>query len=74
MIKDIAYQTILGLPIVAYGGMLTLILIIFVAYIGMSLRSGKTKIPYKYHPLLAKIAIALGLIHMFFALSIYLNY
>ena len=74
MISNFAYQTFLGLPLVAYGGIITLILFSTVAYIGMSLKSGKSKIPYKFHPILAKIAIALAIIHALFALSIYLNY
>lgn len=73
MITQIAYYPVLGIPIVAYFGMVTLILLLTTAAVGFLNFRGNTKIPFKWHPHLAFATIILAIIHAIFALSIYLK-
>ncbi|OGI26708.1 MAG: hypothetical protein A2359_03460 [Candidatus Moranbacteria bacterium RIFOXYB1_FULL_43_19] len=74
MILKIAYTLILGLPIVAYLGMLALLSLFSTATIGYLNFKGNTKIPFKWHLRLAKLTIFLALVHALFALSAYLGF
>jgi len=74
MITQIAYHTILGIPVVAYLGMVTLLLLLSTATVGFLNFRGNTKIPFKWHPRLAGTTIAAAVIHAIFALSIYLKF
>jgi hypothetical protein len=74
MISQIAYSQIGGLPVVAYFGSATFLLLLSTATIGFLNFRGNTKIPFKWHPRLAGATIILAIIHVFLALSVYLKY
>lgn len=74
MITQIAYYPVWGLPVVAYLGMVTLLLLLSTATVGFLNFKGNTKIPFKWHPRLAGATITLAVIHAIFALSIHLGY
>jgi len=74
MIHNLALATFLGLPAVAYGGMLTFLLILFAATVGYLNNKGNHTIPFKWHPRLAVAVIIVAIIHAIFGLSIFLNF
>lgn len=74
MIQNIALTQILGLPLVAYGGMTTLLLVLFTAIVGFLNYRGITTIPFKWHPVLALLTIIFSLIHGVMGLSIFLGF
>jgi hypothetical protein len=74
MISQIAYSQIGGLPVVALFGIATLLLLLSTATIGFLNFRGDTRIPFRWHPRLAGATIVFAIIHVFFALSIYLRY
>lgn len=74
MIQNIALTKMLGLPVVAYGGIFTLLLVIATATVGYLRLKGVTTVPFKVHPQLALATIILALIHAFFGLSLFLGY
>jgi hypothetical protein len=74
MIHNIALTTFLGLPAVAYGGMLTFLLLLSTGTVGFLNLKGNHTIPFKWHPRLALTTIIVGLVHAFFGLSIFLNF
>ena len=74
MITQIAYHTFFGLPVVAYLGMITFLLLLSTATIGFLNFKGNTKIPFRWHPRLAKATIALAVVHAIFALSAHLGF
>ena len=74
MINTLALVSVLGLPLVAYGGIVTFLLILFTAVIGYLNFKGVSTIPFKWHPRLAVLTILLALIHAFLGLSIFLGY
>jgi len=69
MLKEIALYTILGKPILMYGGILTFVLLIAGAIIGGMAMKGKTNI--KTHLLIVRIAIVLALIHAILGMSLF---
>jgi len=71
MLKNISYFLILGKPLIVWMGIITLLSFLFTAYIGMANLKGNNKIPFKWHKRLAKISVALALIHGFLAASAY---
>ena len=73
MLSSIAYFPIFGKPLILYLGITTLSLFIITASIGLMIFRG-VKIPFKFHPRVAAIALTLGVIHGTLALSIYLSY
>ncbi len=70
MISDIAYFQILGIPIVAYAGVLTFLCFSFTALIGYLNLHGNRSIPFKFHPAMALTSICIGLLHALLGLSI----
>ncbi len=74
MISDIAMYVILGRPLVMYGGILSIILLISTATVGYLNFRGKTAIPFKWHPRLAIATITVALLHAILGLSISLNF
>jgi len=74
MIHELALSLFLGKPLVMYGGIFTLLLMIFTATIAILNFKGIHTIPIKWHPRLAAITIAVALIHAFFGLSIFFNF
>jgi len=74
MISSLAYQPVAGLPLVAYLGIATLILLLSTATVGFLNFRGDTRISFKWHPRLAAATISAAIIHAIFALSAYLNF
>jgi hypothetical protein len=54
-----------------YGGILTLLSFLFTASIALMNHKGIHAIPFKWHPIMAKISISLALIHALLGLSLY---
>ena len=73
MLSSIAYSPIFGKPLILYLGIITLSLFIITALMGLMIFRG-VRIPFKFHPTMAAIALTFGIIHGTMALSIYLNY
>jgi len=71
MLTSIAYFLILDKPLILYLGIITLILLLFAAAMGFLVMKGKAK--FKYHLLLARITIALALVHGILGLALYFN-
>ena len=74
MIQTIALIRFLGLPLVVYGGITTLLLVMFTATVGFLNFKGISVIPFKWHPLLALITITVAILHGVLGLSIFLGY
>jgi hypothetical protein len=74
MVSQIAYYLIAGLPVVAYLGIATLLLLLSTATVGFLNFRGNTKIPFRWHPRLAGATIVLAIIHAIFALSGHLGF
>lgn len=68
MLSEIAYFPIFGYPLVLYLGIITLLLFITTASIGLMIFRG-VKIPFKIHPTMAATALTFGVIHGTLALS-----
>ncbi|MBW2992271.1 hypothetical protein KY345_03575 [Candidatus Woesearchaeota archaeon] len=65
VLKNITYFNIFGIPLIAYGGVVTLGFIIATAY------TGSKQKPIKVHKTLAGVSIALGAIHGLLAILAY---
>jgi len=65
MLNNITYFGIFGIPLIVYGGILTLGFVIATAYTG-----AKNK-PMKVHKALAIVSIILGVIHGLLAILAY---
>jgi len=74
MIHTIAYTLIFGKPVIMYGGLATLAMLLFTATVGFLNFHGNHKIPFKWHPVLAVITIIFGLLHGLLGLSVYFNF
>ena len=74
MIQTLALTLLFGKPMVMYGGIFTLLLLLFTATVGALNMKGIAIIPLKYHFKLALATIIIGLIHAFFGLSIFFNF
>jgi cytochrome b561 len=68
MFQTITFYPIFGVPLLMYGGMFTLLLFFFAAYIGNANMKGNHNIPVKWHILIAKTAIVLAILHGLFAI------
>jgi hypothetical protein len=74
MISNIALTLFLGFPVVMYGGIFTLLLLLTTTTVGFLDRYGIRVITFKWHPRLAIITIIVALIHGLFGLSILFNF
>ncbi len=74
MIHTLALTMFLGKPLVMYGGIFTLLLLLFTATVGFLNFKGISVIPFKWHPRLALTTIIVALVHGLFGLSIYFNF
>ncbi|MFC1598615.1 hypothetical protein ACFL2U_01205 [Patescibacteria group bacterium] len=66
MLTQITFYPILGIPLIAWGGLITLTLFILAAIIAILNSKGITKQPlitFKGHAFLAKIGLIFGIIH-----------
>jgi len=69
MLQQIATYTILGKPLLMYGGIFTFILLITGAIVGGM--AAKAKISVRTHVLIVRIAIALALVHAILGISLF---
>ncbi len=74
MLLNISYYLILGKPLIFYSGILTLLLLLFTAFVGYRHFIGKPILAFKWHPRLAIITIILALIHSLMGLSAYFKF
>jgi hypothetical protein len=74
MLHTLAFTMFLGKPMIMYGGLLTLALLLFTATVGFLNFKGITVIPFKWHPVLAATTIIIALFHGLLGLSIYFNF
>ena len=74
MIHNYALILIFGKPLIMYGGLATLLLMIFTATVGALNTKGIQTIPFKWHPRLALLTIIVGLLHALFGLSIFFKF
>ena len=63
MLRNISYFLVFGKPLIMYLGMLTLLSFLFTALIALLNKKGINKIPITWHFRMAKISIALAVIH-----------
>jgi hypothetical protein len=63
MLEQITFYNIFGVPLIAYGGMLALVCLLFTAAVPILNQKGINKIPMKWHFIMAKATLALALIH-----------
>jgi len=68
-LTDLATYSILGKPFVLYGGAITLIAFLVVAYLGYQMTQGKAKL--ETHKTAAIIAVVLGVAHAILAISMF---
>jgi hypothetical protein len=72
MFEKITHQLIFGIPLIAYGGMFTLLLFLATATVAYGTRKGFLRVKVKWHYRLAFLSIASGLFHAVFAMLAYL--
>jgi len=63
VLNSITYFQIFGKPLIMYAGIITLLCFLFTAAIPILNKGGKIKIPFKWHPIMARISIMLAIIH-----------
>jgi hypothetical protein len=68
----IAFLHFAGLPFVAWMGIITLTSFLITATWGWLALKNPQKVPFKVHPILAKISITLAILHGILAMSIFL--
>jgi len=71
MLSEIASFQIFGKPLIMWGGLLTIVLLIITALIPI-LRRKYMQIPYELHVWMARVTIVIALFHGILALSMYL--
>ncbi len=71
MISQIAYQQIAGIPMVGWGGITTLILMLITAIIAWLNLKGIRFLGIKWHKIFAAISIIAGLAHGTIAILAY---
>lgn len=74
MIYTIAITKVFGLPLVLYGGLITLLLVIFTATIGFLNFKRTSIIPFKWHPIFAIITVTVAIIHGILGLSFFFGF
>lgn len=74
MINRLAYTLVLGQPVIMYGGIITLILLVTTAVVGYLNFKGIHVIPFRWHPRLAMVTIVIAIVHALFGLSSYFSF
>lgn len=74
MLAKMALTTLGGLPLVVYGGALTLLLLLTAAVLSPLFLGGKYGIGRRWHMRLALVALVLAAAHGLLGLSIFLNW
>jgi hypothetical protein len=71
MLEEISYYPVFGIPLIVYGGILTLVSLLITAAIMVLNKRGITKISIKWHHWMATVTVVLGLIHGLLAILAY---
>lgn len=71
MAIGLADQLVLGKPMVMWGGLTTLTLLLITATVGFLNNKGIRVIPFKWHPVLAGATILMAIMHGLLGLSRY---
>lgn len=74
MIGKIAYTLIFGMPVVSWGGMVTLLLMLAAMAALILSRKGVVWAKFSYHPILGKLALIFGILHGIFSLLAFLGF
>jgi len=74
MIAQLAFSPLLGIPMIAWGGMITFLCFLFTAYIGKMNTKGNMTIPPKWHFRMTYISLVLGLFHGLIGMLAFLGY
>ncbi|MFA6228090.1 MAG: hypothetical protein WC668_02785 [Patescibacteria group bacterium] len=76
MLSTIALMPIFGYPAIMYGGIITFILFLLVAFMGYRINKGKCRLPnpIKWHQTIALLALILAVIHGILGLSIMVGF
>jgi len=73
MLLGIIFQRYFGLPLIAWGGIVTLLSLLTTATFGYTMYKGLNPLPIKWHFRLALLTIILALIHGLVALLAFLG-
>ncbi|MBS3812421.1 hypothetical protein KGY64_01200 [Candidatus Bipolaricaulota bacterium] len=71
IIREIAYTYFLGLPVIAFVGIFTYVLLILTALVMILNKKRITRIHPKYHHWLAEITVLAASVHAVMAISLY---
>jgi ABC-type sugar transport system permease subunit len=74
MFSSIAYTKLLGISVLAYGGLLAFIFLNLAIFAVILRKKGFLSIPYNAHPILAMISFILICIHGFIGFMAMLGY
>jgi uncharacterized membrane protein len=74
MFTNITFYRILGLPLLAWGGIITLILLILTAIVGYLTVKNIKPLPLKFHTKLAMITIILAILHGLLAILAFMKF
>jgi hypothetical protein len=72
MLQQIATFQIFGLPLILYGGIITFLCLIMTALVPILNQRNITHLPFKLHIWMARITIALALIHGILGMALFL--
>lgn len=72
MLTQLSYYSILGLPLIVYGGIFTLLMALITATVAYLGQKGKIKNHYRWHVILARITIIFALGHGLLGILAYL--
>ncbi len=70
VLNSISYYKILGLPVLAYGGIFTLICLLTTATLGYLSTQGKPV--FKWHRIMAAVTVVFALMHGTLGILVYL--
>ena len=70
-IAQLAFRFFLGLPLIAWGGIITFISLFLTAYYGNKVHQGKAD--FKMHKIFIILTMALALIHGIIAILIFIS-
>jgi hypothetical protein len=63
MLQEITYYLIFGKPLILYLGIITICSFLATAAIPLLRQNGIIRVPFAWHPRLAGLSLALGLVH-----------
>lgn len=73
MPQSIAYYQIFGFPLIMYGGIMTISCLLITATIGHLHMKGSTRIPMKWHFIMARITILIAVLHGILGMSLFIK-